>query len=176
MAEVHFIGSLLGASKFPNSSLTCKYKVVTSSPEDWKLLEGKEYGQTHIDTPFAGNTVWYQPLDLHYSTKSLKGWPYLYCEVYHLDQYGRHELYGYAFTNLPTSPGTHRLEFMAWRPVGSLYDRLLAFFLGVHPQLKNPELAYKSSNRFKLNTETMGILHAEITVLLRGFDSSNLSV
>lgn len=32
---------------------------------------------------------------------------------------------GYAFTNLPTSPGTHRLEFMAWRPVGSLYDRLL---------------------------------------------------
>lgn len=53
MAEVHFIGSLLGASKFPNSSLTCKYKIVTNSPEDWKLLEGKEYGQTHIDTPFV---------------------------------------------------------------------------------------------------------------------------
>ena len=49
MAEVHIIGTLIGASDFPCLNLSCKYSFVTG--DEWKFLEGEEWGQTHVDLP-----------------------------------------------------------------------------------------------------------------------------
>ncbi|KAJ3389980.1 B9 domain-containing protein 2 [Lobulomyces angularis] len=49
MAELHIVGTLIGASQFPASELCCKFSIITG--EDWKLLEGFESAQTQVDIP-----------------------------------------------------------------------------------------------------------------------------
>jgi B9 domain-containing protein 2 len=53
MAEVHVIGTLVGASEFNQTTLSCKYTIVAG--DSWSLLEGNTSGQTHIDTPMVQN-------------------------------------------------------------------------------------------------------------------------
>lgn len=77
MAEVHIVGTLQGAAQFPNSELCCKWAIVAG--DDWKILEGEDCGQTQVDVPAEDSsyTVWDHPIDLHYATKSIEGWPKL---------------------------------------------------------------------------------------------------
>lgn len=49
MAEVHLIGELVGADKFPSGSLFCKWGLAVGSA--WKVLEGLREGQTQVDHP-----------------------------------------------------------------------------------------------------------------------------
>ena len=49
MAEVHVLGTLIGASDFSSLNLSCKYSFVVG--DNWKCLEGEEWGQTHVDLP-----------------------------------------------------------------------------------------------------------------------------
>ncbi len=49
MAEVHIVGTLLGASQFSNSELSCKFQLVTG--DHWHVLEGDTAGQTQVDVP-----------------------------------------------------------------------------------------------------------------------------
>ena len=51
MAEVHLIGELVGADKFPSGSLFCKWGIAVGSA--WKVLEGLQEGQTQVDHPQA---------------------------------------------------------------------------------------------------------------------------
>lgn len=51
---------------------------------------------------------------IYYST----GWPKIHLQVYHQDQFGRSEIYGYGFCHVPTAPGCHSFECVTWRPVG----------------------------------------------------------
>jgi B9 domain-containing protein 2 len=97
MAEVHILGTLEGASEFPNATLCCKWSAVTG--EGWSLLEGHASGQTHVDTPLDPSmTIWNHPIgssdssDLHYNTKSIAGWPKIVVRVFHQDTFGRNIL------------------------------------------------------------------------------------
>jgi B9 domain-containing protein 2 len=91
MAEVHILGTLEGASDFPDSTLCCKYSFLAG--EGWSLLEGHSIGQTHVDTPLdPAITIWNHPIDLHYNTKSIAGWPKIVVKVYHQDTFGRNIL------------------------------------------------------------------------------------
>ncbi len=49
MAEVHFIGYIIGATDFPSADLCTKYQICHG--EEWTLLEGIESGQTQVDIP-----------------------------------------------------------------------------------------------------------------------------
>jgi B9 domain-containing protein 2 len=49
-------------------------------------------------------------------------------------------------------------------------DQFVQYFLGGGPQLKNPDLIYSGNDRYHLQTETMGVVHLEIGVILRNFD------
>jgi len=49
MAEVHIIGSIMGASGFPSANLSCKWSMVAG--EEWTLLEGSVKGHTQVDLP-----------------------------------------------------------------------------------------------------------------------------
>ncbi|PSN38465.1 B9 domain-containing protein 2 [Blattella germanica] len=53
---------------------------------------------------------------------------------------------------------------------GTLQDQFVQYFLGGGPQLKNPDLVYSGNDRYRLQTETMGVVHIELGVMLRNFD------
>ncbi|XP_069677121.1 B9 domain-containing protein 2-like isoform X1 [Periplaneta americana] len=169
MAEVHIIGQIIGASKFPNQSLFCKWGIHAGG--GWKVISGLKEGQTHVDNPeYEVFSYWCHPIDIHFATKGIQGWPKLHLQVYHQDQFGRSEIYGYGFCHVPTASGNHILDCVTWRPVGSLQDQFVQYFLGGGPQLKNPDLVYSGNDRYRLQTETMGTVHLELGVILRNFD------
>ena len=49
MAELHIIGQLVGGYGFPSANLFCKWG--TAFGTAWKVLEGKQDGQTQVDHP-----------------------------------------------------------------------------------------------------------------------------
>lgn len=168
MAECHVIGQLIGASNFPKQTLFCKWQVHFGS--SWKVVSGLKEGQTQIDSPeFENKSYWCHPIDIHFATKGLQGWPKIHLQVYHQDKFGRNELYGYGFIHVPAVPGVHKLECSTWRPVGSLRDEINQYFLGGSLQLKNIDVIYTGNDRYHLQTETMGKVHLELGVLLRNF-------
>ncbi|XP_053908883.1 B9 domain-containing protein 2 isoform X2 [Cuculus canorus] len=171
MAEVHIMGQIVGGSGFPQSRLFCKWEVQAGGA--WKLLEGAAAGQTHVDAPQAGDvTYWCHPLDVHFATKGLQGWPKLLLEVWHQDDLGRTEVLGYGFCHLPSGSGCHALSCVTWRPRGTWWERLRQRWLGGGPQLRSPEtITTGGSDRFQLRTETAGVVHLELGVLSRHLDS-----
>lgn len=172
MTEVHIIGQVIGCSEFPNNltSLFCKWSVQTSA--SWTLVSGAISGQTQIDDPGleGSSTFWSHPIDVHFAIKGIQGWPKLLVQVYHQDQFGRNDLIGYGFCNLPSSPGQHNLEVTTWRPLGNVRDAISQFFLGGGHQLRSPELFVASPDRHRLATTAMGKIHLQLGVITRNFD------
>lgn len=99
------------------------------------------------------------------------GWPKIYLEVYHLDWLGRSHLFGYGLITLPTSPGRHTLDCYTWRPLGTLRDRFVQYFLGGGPQIKYPDLIFSPEKRYRLSTEAMGVVTLELDLILRNFNN-----
>ncbi|XP_029427651.1 B9 domain-containing protein 2 isoform X1 [Rhinatrema bivittatum] len=169
MAEVHIIGQIVGASGFPQHSLFCKWGIHAGGA--WKLLSGVAEGQTQVDNPQNEEMAfWSHPIDIHFATKGLQGWPKLYLQVWHQDSFGRNELYGYGFCHVPSGPGLHQLECVTWRPQGSWQEQLSQLFVGGGLQLKNSDLIYSGADRYRLQTTAMGKVHLQLGVLLRHFD------
>ncbi|KAK2152243.1 hypothetical protein LSH36_334g03044 [Paralvinella palmiformis] len=169
MAELHLIGQIVGASEFPDSSLFCKFGIHTGGA--WKVLGGLREGQTQVDNPEIGDTAyWSHPIDIHFATKGLQGWPKIYFQVWHQDTFGRNELYGYGHCHVPTSPGMHKIDCVTWRPSGNLQEQIMQNFVGGGPQLKSADLIYSGADRFHLKTTAMGKVHMHLGVILRNFD------
>ena len=169
MAELHIIGRIVGASEFEESSLFCKWGMHTGGA--WKLIEGQKEGQTHVDQPAIDcMTSWSHPVDLHYGTKGVQGWPRLHLQVWHQDSYGRVELFGYGFIHIPTSPGRHELECMTWKPVGTLSEQVQSYFVGGSLYLKNTDVVYSGFDRYKLKTRASGKVHIQLDLIFRNFD------
>ncbi|XP_029908309.1 B9 domain-containing protein 2 [Myripristis murdjan] len=169
MAELHVIGQIVGASGFPQSSLFCKWGVHTGGA--WRLLSGLKEGQTQVDLPQTGDMAyWSHPIDLHYSTKGLQGWPKLHLQVWHQDSFGRCQLYGYGYCHIPSSPGHHHVRCVTWRPLGSWQEQLAQIFVGGGPQLRTPDLIYSGADRYRLHTEAMGTVELELGIIMRHFD------
>ncbi|XP_037090126.1 B9 domain-containing protein 2-like [Pollicipes pollicipes] len=168
-AEVHLIGQLLGGSGFPSTQLFCRWNIHTGGA--WHHLEGLKEGQTQVDNPLLGDTaIWAHPIDVHYTVKGITGWPKLVVQVYSLDSFGRTDLCGYGFCNLPATPGAHRIDCVTWRPTGSLRDEFRQQFVGGGPQLRSPELVYTPLDRYRLQTVAMGTVHVQMNVILRNFE------
>ncbi|XP_066256462.1 B9 domain-containing protein 2 [Euwallacea similis] len=170
MAEVHILGQVSGAKEFPKQELFCKWYLQVGN--NWKTIEGKREGQTQVScSQFSNICHWSYPIDLHLATAGIPGWPKIYIEVYHLDWLGRAHLFGYGLVTIPTSPGHHILDCYTWRPIGSLRDRFVQFFLGGGPQIKYPELIFSPDKRYRLSTEAMGVVTFEVDLILRNFSN-----
>ncbi|KAK4873315.1 hypothetical protein RN001_015344 [Aquatica leii] len=114
MAEVHIIGEISNAKRFPKQSLFCKWSLQCGN--NWNLISGKKEGQTHVvSSEFDEDCRWCFPIDVHLATKGVQGWPKIYIEVYHLDWWGRSHLFGYGYVIVPTTPGAHQLECYTWQ-------------------------------------------------------------
>ena len=57
-----------------------------------------------------------------------------------------------------------------------VFDSVRSFFLGGGPQLVNNEIVYKQDDRFRLYTETAGVVHVDIAVILKVTVKSTLSL
>ncbi|XP_044527066.1 B9 domain-containing protein 2 isoform X2 [Gracilinanus agilis] len=161
MAEVHVIGQIIGAKGFSESSLFWGA---------WKLLSGIREGQTQVDTPQLGDMAyWAHPIDLHFATKGLQGWPRLHLQVWSQDSFGRCQLAGYGFCHVPSSPGTHSIECVTWRPLGGWREQLARAFVGGGPQLLHSDVVYSGADRYRLHTVSAGTVYMELNLILRNF-------
>lgn len=87
MGEVFFHGQILGAKGFPSHSLFCTYKILTG--HNFSHIEGAEEGQTQVDIAQEDRVIWAHPLDIHFSTPTLVGWPKIAFQVFLQDFFGR---------------------------------------------------------------------------------------
>ena len=169
MAQLYIIGQIVGASGFPRNSLFCKWGVHTG--EAWRLLSGLKEGQTQVDVPRTGDMAfWSHPIELHYETNGIQGWPKFHLQVWHQDEFGRCQLFGYGYCHVPSSPGQHRVRCVTWRPLGPCQELFAQMFVGGGAQLRSPELVYSGVDRYRLHTEAMGTGELELGVIMRHFD------
>ena len=180
MAELHVVGRIVGGVEFDEEALFCKWGMVTddgrTDAKRWNLLEGQANGQTQVDTSKDGlMCVWSHPIDIHYSTTTIHGWPKFHLEVWSQDTFGRNFLAGYGFCHVPTTPGTYELEIHCWRPKPqSWMEHVSGFFLGAYPQLKNSDLAWRQDDRYRLATVATGIVKLHLNVITMGFEKQGI--
>lgn len=194
MAEVHVIGQIVGASGFTDQSLFAKWNLNTGSC--WKALEGFTEGQTHLsikstltsktkttDTSESTESIecpwhpWSHPIDVHYLAKGLQGWPRLELQVYGVDWLGKCNISAYGYLNLPSRPGYHELACYTWRPVGDFRRRLIDSITGYRMHLVDPsDIISNGSNRNVLQSESMGTVRVNVTMVLKDFQEYGVDI
>jgi hypothetical protein len=81
MVEVHIIGEVKKAINFREPRLFCSWEFKTGPL--WRVVEGQEKGQTSVNSSrFEENSIFCDPIDLHYATRGIQGWPKLSIEVF----------------------------------------------------------------------------------------------
>jgi hypothetical protein len=76
----------------------------------WSFLAGDDTSQTqYAASDDDGGHVWNHPIDVHFATASMQGWPRIIMQLWELDEYGRSILAGYGFAHFPTNPGKFQL-------------------------------------------------------------------
>jgi len=102
--EVHFIGEICRGNGFSGCSISCRWSI--DSGKSWSLLAGAKDGQSQYSMNNEDNLcIWNHPIDLHFTTANMKGWPRIMLQVWNLDSYGQANLVGYGFTHFPSTPG-----------------------------------------------------------------------
>ena len=195
MPEVHFIGSIVGASHLPStaSSSFCRWRLVPRGA-GCTLLEGSPSGVTQtaaVDFSRGGGSpvwtlslgavgagsgaasvTWEHPIDARFAVSDLADWPQLAVTVWSLDELGRADVLAYGTAFVPVSPGAHRLEIAAWRPEGSWLQELrVAVLGGERPQLVDETLVTDpaAAPRHAIATATTAVVECEVSVVMRGF-------
>ncbi|VVC96703.1 unnamed protein product [Leptidea sinapis] len=169
MAELHILGQLKYSIFGNKNSLFCRYS--TQTGPNWTLISGSSEGQTLSGKPdHEGRVIWSHPIDLHFITKGIQGWPKLLLQVSCLDSLGRSWLVGYGCCNLPAGPGSHTIRVPCWIPAAtSITDKLRQHFLGGSHQLARTDVIALGTDRVNLTTESTGLVELEVCIVLRNF-------
>eukprot|EP00970_Alexandrium_tamarense_P014341 scaffold4049_cov204-Alexandrium_tamarense.AAC.28 len=101
--EVHFIGEICEGIGFNDSFVSCKWYLEWG--KSWSFLAGDDSSQTQYACSDDGVQVWSHPIDVHFASASMQGWPRIIVQVWELDEFGRSSLSGYGFVHLPTNAG-----------------------------------------------------------------------
>lgn len=72
-------------------------------------------------------------------------------------------------TYIPTEPGQHYVECVIWKPEGSFTEKIYNYFLDTTSHLQHGEVVESSEDKFDLFTETVGSVHLNIDLIVRGF-------
>jgi B9 domain-containing protein 2 len=134
------------------------------------FLEGEESSQTQYASSDDGIQVWNHPIDIHFASASIQGWPRMVMQVWELDEFGRSILAGYGFVHMPTSPGYHELEVHCWRPCGSVMEELNYYFLGTSSRLVDEDTVFGKAweKRSQLKTVSSGIVSCSLGFWILG--------
>lgn len=177
MAELHIIGQIIDAQDFDDRSLFLKYTINAGSC--WKILEGFTEGQTHLSTSGATGNLqsWSHPIDVHYSTRGLQGWPRIEFQVWGVDWLGKCNISAYGFMSLPTRPGQHELTCSTWRPVGDFRRRLIDYITGYRMHLVDPsDVISNGLNRHIIQSMSMGTIRVNVCLVMKGFDKYGVDI
>ncbi|KEG12583.1 B9 protein domain 2 [Trypanosoma grayi] len=175
MAELHVIGDLASGEQFGGMSYFCVFEMVTG--EHWSVVEGRTSGCTHIMASGEDDTVaWCFPIDVHFTTNSVEGWPKISLQVWSVDSYGRKDLAGYGVAFLPPpSMEDQEVVVATWKPCywnpnffSRMYERLRLLVLGGNPVLRDKALIHTNDERFKLYTVSGGTVRLQLSVVSRG--------
>ncbi|KAK0400382.1 hypothetical protein QR680_003470 [Steinernema hermaphroditum] len=168
MAELHVIGQIQKGSDFPDARLFVRWNMHTGG--GWKVVQGEIEGQTQTDLSGLADAYFSHPLEFHLSTKTVQGWPRINLQIWHYDEYGRQELYGYGTVFVPTAPGEHTINCYTWRAKGGFSDELTHRFLGGGLQLQTLSTLDAPEDRMRLQTQAMGTVQLQISVITRNFE------
>lgn len=179
MAEVHLIGQILEATDFEDRSLFLKWTINTGS--NWRVLEGYFEGQTQLSNVSGSQNekrhYWSHPIDVHYVTRGLQGWPRFEFQVWGVDWLGKCNISAYGFMNVPTTPGLHQFECSTWRPVGDFRRRFIDYVTGYRMHLVDPsDIISQGMNRQVIQSISMGIIKLELNVVLKGFEKYGVDI
>ncbi len=76
----------------------------------------------------------------HEPPAEVERYPTLYFQVFGLESWNRHVPCGYGYYVIPATAGSAAtLSLPTWRPLGSAYSNMHAFFLGGGPECKDVE-------------------------------------
>ena len=84
--------AVTGSSAILNSPTTTAAGTGSTGVQGWQLLEGVPFGTTHTDLGRSGYPVFGQPLDLHYTTSKILGWPKIIVQVLLVSALGKYEV------------------------------------------------------------------------------------
>lgn len=169
MAEVHVFGQIVSATGFREHQTACRWKIIFGP--NWNVVEGLTEGLTQLDNSQIGFTSYLcHPVDIHFATSGLQGWPKFLFEVWQQDSYGRSAPAGYGTLHLPLTPGRHQVECLTWRPVGTFSDEVNALLTGSGLRLEDIEILSQSSDRLRLQTESSGKISLDLYLITRSFE------
>lgn len=139
------------------------------------MLEGEKEGTTQIASS-RGNSaaLWNHPIDVHYSISSLVGWPRFHLEVWHIDEFDRHQLLGNSLCYVPTVDGEYKLDCVNWKPIGSKYTEFADRFLGSTTKLSDPSVVTSCTDKFPLQTRSTGVVFLHLYILSKKFKASGI--
>ncbi|XP_013133860.1 PREDICTED: B9 domain-containing protein 2 [Papilio polytes] len=170
MAELHLLGDIQGVTNFEDcSSLFCRFSF--QAGPNWTLIAGCSEGQTTSGKPNHDNYVfWSHPIDVHYATKGISGWPKINFQVSCLDSLGRSWIVGYGCCSIPTAPGNYAVKVPCWSPAPTtITDRLRQYFLGGSHQITQTDVISLGVDRYKLTTQSKGNIELNIDIIFRNF-------
>jgi len=122
-----------------------------------------------IGTPLEKSLVWCHPIDAHFTTTSLEGFPRIVLEVWGLDEHDCASLVAYGFCSVPMASGTYNLSCKTWRPVGTSEEEMTRAFIKAGPQLKSSSAIFDrfSDDRARLTTVGSGSVSVRLSVVLK---------
>ena len=188
---MHVIGEIQEAHGFTDQSAFARFSL--NAGPCWRLLEGLSQGQTQLTNRCQiwrdednDNDInleprfrhpWSHPIDVHYATKGLQGWPRMELQVWGVDWLGKCNICAYGFLAIPLRPGYHELECYTWRPVGDLRRRLIDYVTGQRLQLLDPaDIVGAGANRHVIQTESMGTVKVRLTIVLKDFQEFGVDI
>ena len=120
------------------------------------------------------HVVWDHPVDVHYTTRSLEGFPKIVVHVWNLDEHDCASLVAYGYCAVPMASGTYELTCRTWRPVGTSQEELTRSFVHAGPTLKSDAAIYErfSDDRPRLSTIGSGVVTFRLSVVMRNISMS----
>ena len=171
--EVVFAGEIVEASGFDVHGVNVHFKFVWEEP--FIHVEGDVTGktQTGIVDATGKRAPLNHPFEVHFAAPSTVGWPKLVLDIRGHDEHGRSLAAGYGFCHMPMLPGVSAIDMHCWRPIGSMRDEAITFFLGSTGGLATDDIICADSaftSRCRLITVAAGKVKMHVSTFLRHFD------
>lgn len=142
----------------------------------WKVIEGQSEGQTATDrSRFDNKSVFAHPIDVHFATRGIQGWPKLTVELLSVNSLKQFYPVGFGFTYVPAKPGFHKLKIATWRiaPLTALDSIKEKFFSGGFTIVKK-DLILSGTERYKISTISSGVVEVELSLVFKHFRKYNI--
>lgn len=124
---------------------------------------------------YEKNSIFCDPIDVHYGTRGIQGWPKLSIEVFSVNSLDQFYPVGFGFAYVPTKPGLHNISVATWKvsPATFLDSVKEKFFTGGFTIVKK-DLIHSGIERYKISTISAGIVEVQLNLIFKNFRRFNI--